>query len=395
MVLKKPRDDAGAFLTVLPRRVFIRIDGTFEANEAFEWATKHLLSPEIDEVFLLTSSKYRPGGGWLGLGRVKQVSQHGREAERLAIDSIADAFQDDCIRHGYNASKLPVESGSFHDMVRIAEFKSCDILVVGKHFGAKHEDAALYAAHNAPFPVIVVGESAEAQERDSQPAASEASIAPTTTTRPGSSPATTDTSSKGCWARAVRHDQKTDAAHGGTQDSAERGADVGKDFMPRSSSLERLLNSLAETDVSCVTSSRRAQVEKDEEGDDFAAPACLRLLAVDEDACVHRPSCEGRCPSPRSPGGGMRRVATRSTIQKPHSSPNTKRDEQGPSTKHQAPSTKRDEQARPPHMHCKDSKRAHASGHTSGSNALSPESVTPSREPWMCGRADGRTAIAS
>ena len=396
MVLKKPRDDAGAFLTVLPRRVFIRIDGTFEANEAFEWATKHLLSPEIDEVFLLTSSKYKPAGSWLGLGRGKQVSPHGREAERLAIDSIADAFQDECIRQGYNASKLPVESGSFHDMVRTAEFKSCDILVVGKHLNAKHEDAALYAAHNAPFPVIVVGESAEAQHRDSQPAASEASEAPTTKTRPKIAPAT-DTSSKRCWSRAVRHDNKTDEANGATQESAERGGDVGKDLgsMPRSSSLERLLNSLADKDFSCVTSSRRAQVEKDEEGDDFAAPACLRLLAVDEDACVQSPSCEGRCPSPRSPGGGMRRVATRSTIQKPHSSPNTKRDEQGPSTKHQAPSTKRDEQARPPHMHCKDSKRAHASGHTSGSNALSPESVTPSREPWMCGRADGRTAIAS
>lgn len=357
-------------------------------------------------MFLLTSSKYTPAGSWPGLGRGKQVSQHGREAERLAIDSIADAFQDECIRQGYNASKLPVESGSFHDMVRTAEVKSCDILVVGKHFSAKHEDAALYAAHNAPFPVIVVGESAEAQQRDSQPAASEAFEAPTTEPRPKSALATTDTSSKDtsskrCWARAGRHDKKTDAANGGTQESAERGGNVSKDLgsMPRSSSLERLLNSLADTDVSCVTSSRRAQVEKDDKGDDLAAPARLHLLAVDEDACVQRPSCEGRCPSPRSPGGGMRRVATRNTIQKAHSSsPNTKRDEQRPRTKDLGPittSTKRDEQARPPHIHCKDSKRAHASGQISASNALSPDSVTASREPWMYGRADGRTAIAS
>ncbi len=68
MVIKKPRDDAGAFLTVLPRRVFIHIDGTFEANEAFEWAAKHLLAPELDEVFRLTSSNYKGGRGLAGLG---------------------------------------------------------------------------------------------------------------------------------------------------------------------------------------------------------------------------------------------------------------------------------------------------------------------------------------
>ena len=112
MVIKKPRDDAGAFLTVLPRRVFIHIDGTFEANEAFEWAAKHLLAPELDEVFLLTSSKYKAGGGWLGLGRGQRISQQGRDAERMAIDSIADAFQDECIRQGYNASKVPVGAGA-------------------------------------------------------------------------------------------------------------------------------------------------------------------------------------------------------------------------------------------------------------------------------------------
>ena len=47
------QDEAGAFLTVLPRRVFLHVDPTPEARAAVEWAAARLLVPDTDEVFLV------------------------------------------------------------------------------------------------------------------------------------------------------------------------------------------------------------------------------------------------------------------------------------------------------------------------------------------------------
>ena len=387
MVIKKPRDDAGAFLTVLPRRVFIHIDGTFEANEAFEWAAKHLLAPELDEVFLLTSSKYKAGGGWLGLGRGQRISQQGRDAERMAIDSIADAFQDECIRQGYNASKVPVgwasshQPPSCHDLIRTAELKSCDLLVVGKTFGVKHEDTALWAAHNAPFPVIVVGDSAQPPSLETAPPTVRPHSAPV---RSNSAPVRSNTDSKRGAEKAERRLTSKAESRSRNETRGDKSADVGG-TVPRSSSLERLLNSLAETEVSCVTSSRRAQVEQEEYGGEATR---RRLLAVDEDPTGAR--CAVSQSPPRSPGGGMRRVATRCSILKPQSDSCTKR--------HDLDGAPRA---------CKDSRETATQESVEGHGCDARETDSPAQamhlgEPWMreaghplSGHADGRTAIAS
>ena len=116
MVIKRPRDEVGAFLTVLPRRVFFRIDSTAASRAAFDWATSYLLSPEIDEVFLMVSSRQqRPKAAGVGawLQRGSRVTLQDSEAERIEIECMADYCQDTCIRKGLNASKVRLESGFF------------------------------------------------------------------------------------------------------------------------------------------------------------------------------------------------------------------------------------------------------------------------------------------
>ena len=160
LVIKMPRNDVGAFLTVVPRRVFIRIDGTPQSTDAFRWASNNLLSSEIDEVFLLLCSEFGAhGGGWFGVRGTPRKETWIAEAERLAIERIADACLDQCIRQGLNVSKVRVkDSASLHEWIAEAELNSCDVLVVGKEPGTHREDASLHAAHIAPMPVIVVGE---------------------------------------------------------------------------------------------------------------------------------------------------------------------------------------------------------------------------------------------
>jgi hypothetical protein len=339
MVIKRPRNDVGAFLTVLPRRVFIRVDGTGQSLEAFDWAAKHLLSPEIDEVFLLLCSKYggRPAaGGWLGMGGEKRRSLQDLEAERIEIECFSDSFQDECIRKGLNSSKVRVESGSFEDMIRDAELKSCDMLVVGKDLRDRHrEDAGLYAAHYAPFPVIVVGDTGESQHRTA--------IQACKASRPTSAPAQQSNMSqrprhassggactqqnklqepRPAGARSNSRRQRETVPTKGGRDCESgiitaRGSD--KELKcaqvppptlgPRSSSLERLLNTLAETDDDSVMRSRREQF--DDDVDDHATPFRERAL----DTCFEHGS-----PSPPRPqsvpvgGSGMKRVATRCAI---------------------------------------------------------------------------------
>jgi nucleotide-binding universal stress UspA family protein len=307
MVIKRPRDEVGAFLTVLPRRVFIRVDGTSEASAAFDWAENTLLSPEIDEVFLMLSSQQtKKAAGWLGIGKVQHRPLQDREAERMEVECMADAFQDRCIRLGFNASKIRVESGSAEDMIRDAELKSCDLLVVGRPMGAHaREEAGLYAAHNAPFPVIVVGDSAAAQHR----AVMRSCRRPVSAGPPVQQQATPlvgRTLSAGC-SRA--------ASHSPHASKSKPPATLG----PRSSSLERLLNALADKDEATCARSRRNQEEEDLDEEERGR---RRSRDTDDEMVIRRPSCvleEEQCDRDGSWGsgggsGGMRRVATRSSI---------------------------------------------------------------------------------
>jgi len=348
MVIKTPRDEVGAFLTVLPRRVFIRIDGTSQAREAFEWAACNLLSPEIDEVFLMLSSKYRKrGAGWLGVGGAWSLKD--LEAERIEIECMADMFQDECIRKGLNSNKVRVDSGSFQDMLREAQLGSCDLLVVGKEFGAHKEDASLYAAHNAPFPVIVVGDTGEAQheaamatrggQRHCTHAASahndktstqatrqqppkrvqsarasgvkceKAELAPSNGSERTRPPVSPDSMPE---ARPAAPSVQLTSHSKGT-DKVAAGATLG----PRSSSLERLLNTLEETDES-VMHSRRTQFDHDHEHDDHSMRR--RLSSLDERSDSESGANTGATQDLQASQTGMRRIATRCAIKKVSSS---------------------------------------------------------------------------
>lgn len=55
------QDAAGAFLTVMPRRVFFHLDGSQESRRAIVWAENYLLTSDLDEVFLVHIAKASRG----------------------------------------------------------------------------------------------------------------------------------------------------------------------------------------------------------------------------------------------------------------------------------------------------------------------------------------------
>ena len=328
MVIKRPRDEVGAFLTVLPRRVFFRIDSTAASRAAFDWATSYLLSPEIDEVFLMVSSRQqRPKAAGVGawLQRGSRVTLQDSEAERIEIECMADYCQDTCIRKGLNASKVRLESGFFGgkcsqgdlsqqrevvaltrpgvffgaDMLREAELKSCDLLVVGKERRSTREDAALYAAHNAPFPVIVVGDTAEAEHRIAMESGavtrvvSAASRAPRQAPHPPPQqrPRTAGACSDPRASQRRPSTPRRPLSRNGSLErmrmsmsrnsSAER-VECTATLGPRSSSLERLLDTLADADHSAVMRSRRVR-DGEEVRESECAPGNERRVP-----CVHQ-----------------------------------------------------------------------------------------------------------
>jgi len=353
MVIKTPRDEVGAFLTVLPRRVFIRIDGTSQAREAFEWAACNLLSPEIDEVFLMLSSKYRKrGAGWLGVGGARNLKD--LEAERIEIECMADMFQDECIRKGLNSNKVRVDSGSFQDMLREAQLGSCDLLVVGKEFGAHKEDASLYAAHNAPFPVIVVGDTGEAQHeaamatRGGHRHCTHASSAHNDKTSAQATRQQPPKRAQSARASGVQCEKAELAPSNGAERMLDerRRPPVSPDSMPEarpaapsvqstshskgtnkvaagatlgplSSSLERLLNTLEDTDESGM---RRRRTHFDHAHEHDAHSMRRRLSSLDESSHSESGANTGATQDLQASQTGMRRIATRCSIKKVNSS---------------------------------------------------------------------------
>jgi len=305
MVIKRPQNEVGAFLTVLPRRVFIRIDGSSQARDSFQWAMECLLSPEIDEVFLMSSSKRTQKRGLLGFGGGQRASQQELEDERELIQDMANRCEEDCIRKGLNATKMDV--GSYEEMLRQAEECSCDLLVVGKDPRSHKEDAALYAAHHASFPVIVVGDTSELQHR----VAMQASVC----ARPGTAPApdrglggrrqaAVGRPTSGCQSRPAPANSFSKIMDDET-DKKEVLATLG----PRSSSLERLLGCLENTDDSLVACSRRAQLDAAHEEEQLRMQS-RRPTAVPEDGVSMNETTQTHL----EPGGGMRRVATKATF---------------------------------------------------------------------------------
>jgi len=310
MVIKRPRNEVGAFLTVLPRRVFIRIDGSSQARDSFQWAIECLLSPEIDEVFLMCSSKRTQKKGFLGFGCGQHASQQEIDDERRLIQNMANRCEEDCIRRGLNATKIQV--GSYEDMLRQAEESSCDLLVVGKDPRSNKEDASLYAAHHASFPVIVVGDTSDFQHR----VAMQASVC----ARPGTAPeADRGAGGRGQAAAAGRPAsalQSRPAANSCSKiiDDEPDKKEVGATLGPRSSSLERLLCCLENTDDSLVTCSRRAQLDAAREEEQLRMQS-RRPTAVPEDGVSMNENARSHpAPLHLEPGGGMRRVATKAIL---------------------------------------------------------------------------------
>ena len=310
MVIKRPRDEVGAFLTVLPRRVFVRIDGSSQAMDSFDWAMNCLLSPEIDEVFLMLSSKQQKKKGWLGFTGGQRVSQEDMEDEREKIRNMANRCEEECIRKGLNATKMEVSS--LDDMLRQAEECSCDLLVVGKDPPrSQKDDAALYAAHYASFPVIAIGDTTDFQHR----AAMQAIESARPTTAPQRSSTAWGNSQTSCPAAARPHTAVAGRARANSHSprkTADDNADKKKEaptLGPRSSSLERLLGTLENTDDSLVCCSRRAQLDDRREEEELRLQS-RRPTAVPEDSVSMNATPSARMES----GGGMRRVATKVAI---------------------------------------------------------------------------------
>lgn len=93
--VKKPRVEAGAFLAVQNRQVFIHVDGTSHAQYSCLWAAKNLLSAE-DEVHLLCCRK-KETAAWLR----SNLAHEG-------VASAADACEILLIKAGFNVTKVYV-----------------------------------------------------------------------------------------------------------------------------------------------------------------------------------------------------------------------------------------------------------------------------------------------
>jgi len=149
MVIKKPRNEAGAFLQVLPRRIFLAVDPE-NSSQAFQWALEKLLVPRIDEVFVLANFAFASR---------RAIALADREETRVLFETALEEFEDTCRTRGVR-SITRVRVTSTEETLQAAMADSCDMLVVGRHMQTRRAfDAALHAAHTAAFPVIVVNHS--------------------------------------------------------------------------------------------------------------------------------------------------------------------------------------------------------------------------------------------
>lgn len=191
MVVKKPRSEAGAFLTVLPRRVCIHIDGTKHSEAAFQWAINHMLNPDVDEVFLLccrlrTSRAF----SWL------TSSARAKACEQLV--QSAGACEQLCIKRGFNVIRIDVASGPSRfsasvgdsrpervpfassstissstaaaapnlvqalpdELIHASLNENCDLLVVSR------ECKGCTMLQHSPFPIVVFGGRGECTQKD-------------------------------------------------------------------------------------------------------------------------------------------------------------------------------------------------------------------------------------
>jgi len=165
MVIKKPPREAGVFLTVIPRRVCLHIDGTPHAHAAFLWALAHLLAPEDDVYLLCCARKKGKVASWL-TGDLMSVCE-------TELGKSAQDCEELCIKAGFNVtivfvSDLPAStstgqlsspsaaykrwsSSSTSELIRHATQASCNLLVVSR------ESDGCKIARQSPFPVVVVG----------------------------------------------------------------------------------------------------------------------------------------------------------------------------------------------------------------------------------------------
>lgn len=148
MIVKRPKESAGAYLTVLPRRVFLHADVSEHGRSALRWAMRHLLQEDIDEVVLVAVNR--------AAGKELQVHEY----ERIQTELVLDEFQGSLMRSGLTkVTKLTGNGPIGETLLRLTVKNSCDLFVAGLSAGKTlfGESTAMYIAHNAPFPVIVVG----------------------------------------------------------------------------------------------------------------------------------------------------------------------------------------------------------------------------------------------
>ena len=178
MVVKKPRSEAGAFLTVLPRRVCIHVDGTKHSSAAFRWAMTYLLNSDVDEVSLMCC-RLQTSKAFSWLTRSKASEEEARNIE------ICEQL---CIQRGFHVVRVDVSAASPRDarperspsaapstssvssapaaaaaaaprlspassdeLIRASLQENCDLLLVSR------ECKGGTIPQQAPFPVVVLG----------------------------------------------------------------------------------------------------------------------------------------------------------------------------------------------------------------------------------------------
>lgn len=285
MVIKKPRDEAGAFLQVLPRRVFFYVDPE-NSVDAFAWGLDKLLDPQIDEVYLLANYAF---------AQKKAVPLADREQVRVELETTMEKFEEQCKDKGIR-SVTRLRVNSIDQVLQAAVTNSCDTLIIERNpAGRRVADGGLYAAHNAVFPVIVVNQAAsDAKGRGRQPMsptavaispASSLSSAPTERSKEFSSGTWRDSGSWRSKVSVKQHAQNSDcdavpaapcssvlksSASADSQHLTKSSSTISngdcleQSILTKSSSLEALLNNLEAVDDPCISRSRRCDADVEE-----------------------------------------------------------------------------------------------------------------------------------
>ena len=162
MVIKKPKDEAGAFLTVLPRRVFFHVECTNASKLAFDWAASKLLCRDIDEVYLVITTKAVRKSLILRPRSTSSLQED--ELARIEVEILSDVFEKKCNELGIKSVKRLRATGPVAEsLMKVAMENCCDVLVAGRDLSKKAEDPALYAVHNASFAVISLATNTESR----------------------------------------------------------------------------------------------------------------------------------------------------------------------------------------------------------------------------------------